>query len=229
MASGYVSEKPASLTAFTLIELLVVIAIIAILAGLLLPALARAKARARQIGCINNLRQMGFAYRLWADDNGDKYPWLVSASDGGTKSVAIAWVHAQAVSNYLGTPKILRCPSDGAKAVAQDFSSTAGFAALGNSALSYAFATDAKTVDPLNHLVLDRNVIGITNQYCASAEVNGVVWLTPATASWDVAIHPNKGNLLLTDGSAHQTSISELKAQMRETTDTNTNCVLPPL
>src|SRR5580658_7100020 len=71
--------------AFTLIELLVVVAIIAILASLLLPALSGAKNQGQDTACLNNLRQVGLGIRLWADDQGDQYPWNVTISDGGAK------------------------------------------------------------------------------------------------------------------------------------------------
>ncbi len=90
-------------TAFTLVELLVVIAIIGLLAGLLLPALASAKERAKRIGCMSNLRQLGIALQAYAHD--DRLQSLSGKVDSEDQD--LNWLNR----DYVENPKMFLCPS----------------------------------------------------------------------------------------------------------------------
>jgi type II secretory pathway pseudopilin PulG len=195
---------------FTLVALLVIIAVIAVLAAMLLPALANAKGKAQRINCVNNLKQLGLAYRIWEGDNGDKYPMDVPMAKGGTKEFitgADTFRHFQVMSNELSTPRILVCPADTRTAAAN-------FVRLKNQNVSYFVALDASDAHPQRFLSGDRNITG------PAAPENGILKLVPGgSVSWTAEIHVNQGNLGLTDGSVWQYSNSQLREALQKSGD----------
>lgn len=179
-------------------ELLCVMAIIAILAALLLPAVNQAKQRAKRVACVNNLRETGLAFHIFAHDHQGKLPMRVPASEGGSaESVRadeasgkshFAFRHFQTLSNELVTPRLLICPAD-TRWPAQQFS------ALTNETVSYFVNLSAEPGKSTSILAGDRN---LTNDWTGergflSLDANSYL-------RWTQELHRYRGNVLFGDG-----------------------------
>jgi competence protein ComGC len=206
--------------------LLVVIAIIAILASLLLPVLGKAKARAQRVKCQGNLRQVGLAFTLFADDHEGQYPFGVPRLTNVHMNILItsnvttaeAWFHFQAVSNYLQDARVILCPSDSSRLnrAAEDFLNhllSLSDTNRRNRGLSYFINVNADPTAPTSLLIGDRN-IGPSPQArayssCFPAVPNPAapyeaIFISPLSR-WSIhtrnLLHEFQGNTALADGS----------------------------
>lgn len=224
--------------AFTLLELMMVVAVIVAIACLLLPALAKSKCGDRsRINCVNNLKQVGLAFRLWYGDNGERSPMEIAAVNGGPSQQAsiadgtgAAYVFQifQVMSNELGTPKLVVCRADADRNYATNFGGH--FTELGNLGISYFVGKNANETNSSQYLAGDRNIgIKPAGGWSGNDPDGGVTGFSPNVSAagsyrsltsyakdprlqWTEKLHRTEGNVVLADGSVQQLTSAKMRA-----------------
>ena len=208
--------------AFTRRDLVLVIAALVVLGLFLVPALQRANQKSMRITCVCNLKQIGTAYRIWSNDNGDQFPPSAPQTNGGwsdfltrTNASTYCWMNYVTMSNELGqSPLILVCPSDERKP-ADSFSEF-----IANTNISYFVGVNANDSYPQALLGGDRNLGPGTTpdpEYGFSpADGRGNDVVINGPVCWSLKMHSRgnpascAGNILLGDGSAQQVTSGNL-------------------
>jgi prepilin-type processing-associated H-X9-DG protein len=190
--------------AITMIEALVVLAVLGVIAALLLPHFRKARVRGHPIRCVNNLKQVGIAFRLFATDHQDRFPSQVSTNEGGSLELLdSAWLHFRPLSNELTNPKMLACPTEGEEWWTR---CATNFASAKPGLVSYFVNPDADETEPHGILAGDRHLA--TNGVRLKP---GLVTIhSNAIFHWTRDLHPvpltnfTRGNVVFADGSAMQ-------------------------
>jgi competence protein ComGC len=193
-----------------LIELLAILAVIAVAFFLLMPQIIRCKAKPERIKCVNNLKNIGLAFRIFASDNNDQFPPQILATNGIDVTSLRALEVFRFLSNELSTPKMLQCPADKQRAAQLP---TTNFARLTTKNISYFASLSVNQIDLTSFLAGDRNIL--TN----GQPITGLLTLTTniaPTLSWSKEMHVEQGDICMADGSVQQMSSSRLKQSIRD-------------
>jgi prepilin-type processing-associated H-X9-DG protein len=182
----------------TLIEVFAVTVVIGFLFLMILVSTQRPHRSAHPYQCVNDLKQVGLAFRIWSGDNNDSYPAGISRTNGGAMEFATGpnvFHQFQVMSNELSTPKVLLCPQETDR---NRFYAT-NFQMLNNSNISCFVGVDANETNPPMILSGDRN---ITNGFPLK---NALLDLTTnRPAGWTRELHNKFGNICFADGSVQQ-------------------------
>lgn len=212
-------KSSTTLRGFTLVEALVALVVI-LGVGLLAVGFVfvqNAKARAIRMSCVNNLKQCGIAFEIWASDHQGKLPMEVPKEQGGSLGwppEGNAFHNFQVMSNELSTTIVIWCP-------AETRLHATNWIDLNNQNVSYFVNLDASTNNPSAWLCGDRN---ITNQPTPNHSVLTVQ--TGQSPGWTEALHNNCGNVAFVDGAVEQWSTRDLHKTVKQADWTN-HLVLP--
>jgi competence protein ComGC len=197
--------------AMTRVELVAVVFVIAVLLVMVLPALNASRRRGSYISCASVVKQVVLDFRVWANDNHDKFPMEISVANGGTMELAATGdvvATFQIMSNELSTPKVLFCPYDTKRSYATNFS--VGFSSKN---ISYFIGIDAKTNSPQAFLCGDDN-FAISGVPVKSGLLN---LESSAPVTWTAARHHFTGNIGLFDGLVNIVASSGLTNLLQQT------------
>ena len=212
--------------AMTLTEVVVVIATLALVAVVLLQALTVRNPRPSLINCVNNMKQIGLAYREWAEDYGGKYPMEVSGANGGAMELVATGNVAsvfQVMSNELSTTRILVCPEDKERYNAH-YTATSFSVLSGSKDVSYFVGLDASSKHANAFLCGDHNFeIGGAPVKPGLLEIS-----TNTSFGWTSARHimerryfwnltKGYGNIGFPDGSVQRATDSQLRNYLIQT------------
>lgn len=228
-------NKLKSKRGFTLTELMVVCLGAAMVAVMLFSGVASVKRESARNSCVNNLKQVGVAFRVWEGDNNDKYPMAVSTASGGAKENVWSALNTSfepqygvtnvftAMTNELSTTRQLACPADAGR-TAIGYWTNANFQAN----ISYFVGGDAADNYPQMILTGDRNIgttiapgVAATITNTSSSYANAALSMVPGKyPAWTATdLHQRAGNIGLADGSVEQVTISGLQVALQNTTN----------
>jgi type II secretory pathway pseudopilin PulG len=218
--------------AFTRLELVVVVAVCFVLLSMIVPASTGRKAKATRISCVNNLKQIGTASRIWENDHGYTLPTPWNEYLARTNAGNYCWAYYSILSNNLGQiPKILICPAD-------ERQPATSFEVLkDNSHLSYFVGVGANDSTPQSILGGDRNlgpgmVSGSDYGYSPDNGMGNDVDIqtnsSSGPVSWSLKMHSagstaGAGNILLGDGSAQQVTSAGFRQNWQPSAGVTTN------
>jgi len=221
-AGSIMKQAPPQDRAFTRLELVVVIAVLGLLGAFLLTAQSESQAQTAEMRCRENLKNMGIAFRVFATDNGNKFPMQLSRRLGGTLEFSAggnAFRHFQALSNELWTPLLLVCPADSRVSAGREIDS---FQQLTNTNLSYFVGLNALLTQPAMLLSGDRH---LTN---GVAPLRGVLDLTARRpAGWTAELHTNRGNVVFADGSVQSLTSQALNQWLNKSPGPTQRLAMP--
>ena len=203
----------------TMLELLVVVAVLAVLMMMLLPKLIRRRPVHHGIRCVSNLRNVGLAFRIFATDNGDKFPMEVSTNNGGSREFLntpfSVFRHFAAISNELSTPSILACLNDRR-------TEATNWVSLRNTNISYFVGLHAAATSSARLLSGDRNLSN------GVRPVNGFLDLrTNLPTTWLRRPHTNTGQIAFADGSVRTVTNAQWGGILQRTGDPTNRIALP--